>query len=79
MNRKQAQQVYFEKIRERHAKGGLSTEPFSIKNSLLHMHCNRLLGTDPEMEKKARFSTRHCSHFAISAKNKAILFFPLGG
>jgi lantibiotic biosynthesis protein len=31
-----------------------------LVDSLVHMHCNRLLGIDPELEKKARIITHYC-------------------
>ncbi|MNJ27785.1 hypothetical protein D3C77_223000 [compost metagenome] len=37
----------------------LSTHPWAIVDSLIHMHCNRLFGIDRELEKKLRALTCH--------------------
>lgn len=43
-----------ELIKELRANHGLTAPVTSIYNSLIHMHCNRLMGLDSNLEKKAR-------------------------
>ncbi len=57
--RKNSQYLYNQKIIENHRKGLLSNSLESIQSSLLHMHCNRLLGNQIQLEKKARLYALH--------------------
>ena len=57
--RKEAQDRYIEKIRENHLQGSLSTSLMAIHHSLLHMHCNRLMGNQINLEKKALLFAHH--------------------
>lgn len=45
----------------------LTSSPFSILSSIIHMHCNRLMGTDPKAEAKAR------AFAGYAIKNAALL------
>lgn len=63
LKRKEAQRLYGEKMLEQHHKGSLSNSLTSIQNSVLHMHCNRLMGNQLHLEKKAclyAFHTLQC-------------------
>ena len=57
--RKNSQYLYSEKIVENQRKGSLCNSLESIRSSLLHMHCNRLLGNQIQLEKKARLYALH--------------------
>jgi hypothetical protein len=39
--------------------GLLNNHPTAIQDSILHMHCNRLLGINGSLEKKARVFALH--------------------
>ncbi len=54
-----AMQCYREKIEELEQKHTLQNTKEQILDSFLHMHCNRLLGTDAQLEKKARVLAYH--------------------
>lgn len=45
---------YHHKIEEMEQRRALENTKANIIDTLIHMHCNRLLGTDPQLEKKAR-------------------------
>lgn len=50
----------------------LSTHPWTIVDSLLHMHCNRLFGIDRELEKKLRALACH-TLYALKHQYKHML------
>ncbi len=52
--RKNSLRQLSEGMREFSAKGELLCSPESLQNSIIHMHCNRLMGVDPHLEHKAR-------------------------
>ena len=41
-------------MEELFVKNQLIGDPFSIASSIIHMHCNRLMGVDSKNERKAR-------------------------
>lgn len=53
---------------------GLPTSVSMILNSILHMHCNRLLGRDRKKENKARLFAQHTLEVLDSKKNAGINF-----
>lgn len=54
-----ALQRYREKMEELAQENTLQNTKEQLLDSLLHMHCNRLLGTDAQLEKKARVLAYH--------------------
>ena len=50
----------------------LSTTPFSILDSLIHMHCNRLFGTDLKLEAKARAFACHALKTPLRELSQAL-------
>jgi len=57
--RKEALKVYKDKILQQYQQKSLSTPLSLIYNSLLHVHCNRLLGCQLNLEKKAYLYAYH--------------------
>jgi thiopeptide-type bacteriocin biosynthesis protein len=46
-------------LREAELAKALWTPKEEVINSLIHLHCNRLLGTDPDLERRARVAAFH--------------------
>lgn len=63
-------QDYKEKIHMIQSQGQLSCALHSIYHSLIHMSCNRLMGTDPEKENKAILYAYHILNKVSAAKQK---------
>jgi thiopeptide-type bacteriocin biosynthesis protein len=55
--RKAAQEIYLKKLQD--ALGSSPAVLDKIFGSILHMHCNRMLGTQPDLEKKAMAFAAH--------------------
>lgn len=51
--------TFAEKMFSLESQNKLTATPFSILDSLIHMHCNRLFGTDLKLERKARAFACH--------------------
>lgn len=54
LNRKQFQSHFSNRLNDLNDTSSLSNPPYQIINSLIHLHCNRLMGCDLTLEKKAR-------------------------
>lgn len=57
--RSEALAAYAEGVRSRQQAGTLTNHPDKILAGLVHMHCNRLLGINPVLERKARSFARY--------------------
>lgn len=57
--RNPARDVYLEAIKGSQASNLLTNPQMAILNSLVHMHCNRLLGIDSKLEAKALYYAAH--------------------
>lgn len=69
----EAMQHYREKIEELEQKDALQNTKEQLLDSLLHMHCNRLLGTDAQLEQKARVLAYHTlkkMHYQLNEREK---------
>ena len=70
--RKEAQFLYKEKLLEINKIGLLSNSLASIQSSVLHMHCNRLLGNQMQIEKKACLYAYHTLLCLSNKKDNAV-------
>jgi thiopeptide-type bacteriocin biosynthesis protein len=66
---------YRKKLEELEEKGTLQNTKAQIIDSLLHMHCNRLLGIDSNLEKKARVIAYHLLKKISSPLAKHLMIF----
>jgi len=72
LKRKDAIRHYTEKMQILDKEKKLSSTIAEIQNSLLHMHCNRIMKTDLKMEAKARLYAFHTLESLLAEKKSKI-------
>lgn len=60
------------KLQEIESRKTLATPPFMIYDSIVHMHCNRLLGREAKRESKARLYAFHTLKIINEKKNRSL-------